>query len=161
MHQSLLSWPRLGSSLSRSLPYILSRRLFDGQVILRLRCSSTFTYRSSCEHTNYVGDGALARHSTSLCTHGMDGKSVHCNPVGLSRHSSELLFIKSIKNSCEIEDFVETHLCKLAVILRSRVLLVLFGLMQDIHSCKRMTNSDVAELRDRVSVLLNILWYCT
>ena len=26
-----------------------------------------------------------------------------------------------IQSSCEIEDFVETHLCKLCVILRSRV----------------------------------------
>ena len=29
-----------------------------------------------------------------------------------------------IHSSCEIEDFVETHLCKLCVILRSRVLRV-------------------------------------
>ena len=29
-----------------------------------------------------------------------------------------------IHSSCEIEYFVETHLCKLCVILRSRVLLV-------------------------------------
>ena len=30
---------------------------------------------------------------------------------------------KNIRSSYEIEDFVETHLCKLYVILRSRVLL--------------------------------------
>ena len=29
-----------------------------------------------------------------------------------------------IHSSCEVEDFVETHLCKLCVILRSRVLRV-------------------------------------
>ena len=29
-----------------------------------------------------------------------------------------------IHSSCEIEDFVETHLCKLCVILRSRVVRV-------------------------------------
>ena len=33
-------------------------------------------------------------------------------------------------NSCEIEDFVETHLCNMCVIFRSRVLRVLYGLMQ-------------------------------
>ena len=36
-----------------------------------------------------------------------------------------------IHSSCEIEDFVETHICKLCVILRSRVLRVVF-LIKDI-----------------------------
>ena len=31
-----------------------------------------------------------------------------------------------IHSSCETEDFVETHLCKLCVILRSRVLRVVY-----------------------------------
>ena len=34
------------------------------------------------------------------------------------------IIIIKIHSSCEIEDFVETHLCKLCVILRSRVLRV-------------------------------------
>ena len=34
------------------------------------------------------------------------------------------IFYYEIHSSCEIEDFVETHLCKLCVILRSRVLRV-------------------------------------
>ena len=39
---------------------------------------------------------------------------------------SMLYFIKiKIRSSCEIEDFVETNLCKLCVILRSRVLRVM------------------------------------
>ena len=37
-----------------------------------------------------------------------------------------------IHSSCEIEDFVETHLCKLCVILRSRVLRVVCVLIKDI-----------------------------
>ena len=38
-------------------------------------------------------------------------------------HSLYIIKIK-IHSSCEIENFVETHLCKLCVILRSRVLWV-------------------------------------
>ena len=43
--------------------------------------------------------------------------------VELSTIQIILLFEKK-HSSCEIEDFVETHLCKLCVILRSRVLRV-------------------------------------
>ena len=44
-----------------------------------------------------------------------------------------LLYYKiKIHSSCEIEDFVETHLCKLCVILRSRVLQLVCVLIQDI-----------------------------
>ena len=35
-------------------------------------------------------------------------------------------FLIKIHSSCEIEDFVETYLCKLCVILRSRVLRVVY-----------------------------------
>ena len=39
--------------------------------------------------------------------------------------ANQLIIIKmKIHSSCEIEDFIETHLCKLCVILRSRVLRV-------------------------------------
>ena len=38
-----------------------------------------------------------------------------------------------IHSSCEIEYFVETHLCKLCVILRSRVLWVVCPLIKDIY----------------------------
>ena len=42
-----------------------------------------------------------------------------------NRTNSSLYIIKiKIHSSCEIEDFVETHLCKLCVILRSRALRV-------------------------------------
>ena len=39
------------------------------------------------------------------------------------KHTEYIIKIK-IHSSCEIEDFVETHLCKLCVILRWRVLRV-------------------------------------
>ena len=41
-----------------------------------------------------------------------------------SRYSQFDIIKIKIHSSCEIEDFVETHLCKLCVILRSRALRV-------------------------------------
>ena len=43
-----------------------------------------------------------------------------------------LLQRMEIHSSCEIEDFVETHLCKLCVMLRSRVYYELCVLIKDI-----------------------------
>ena len=47
-------------------------------------------------------------------------------PLLLARSPYVYIYIIKIKihSSCEIEDFVETHLCKLCVILRSRALRV-------------------------------------
>ena len=47
---------------------------------------------------------------------GNSGLSLVC------KDACDLLERMKIHSSCEIEDFVETHLCKLCVILRSRVL---------------------------------------
>ena len=44
-----------------------------------------------------------------------------------------IIFLKIRNNSCEVEDFFETHLYKLGVILRSRVLRVIYGLIPGIE----------------------------
>ena len=49
----------------------------------------------------------------------------------ISKHAR---VFKLKKNSCKMEDFVETHICKLRMTLRSRVLRVLCHLMKTICS---------------------------
>ena len=46
-----------------------------------------------------------------------------------------VVLTKLKKSSCEMEHFVETHLCKLCVILRSRVLRVSYGM----YCCKPLS----------------------
>ena len=53
-----------------------------------------------------------------------------------------------IHSSCEIEDFVETHLCKLCVILRSRVLEDRYIYFEVLHFLPRL--SDFVPLKNEL-----------
>ena len=61
-----------------------------------------------------------------------------------------ILYHKIITASCEIDDFVETPLCKLHVTLRSCVQRVLYCLMQYISNSPYMTEtrSEPAEFKE-------------
>ena len=48
-------------------------------------------------------------------------QSKTCSSTERERTCYILIINKKIHSSCKIEDFVETHVCKLCVILRSRV----------------------------------------
>ena len=78
------------------------------------------------------GNSRRARLATRLEEEGRGGVP---RPMGsgLGKHKDEshmsivYYIVKTkIHSTCEIEDFVQTHICKLCVILRSRVLLSVF-----------------------------------
>ena len=56
---------------------------------------------------------------------------------------------KKMHTRCEIVDFVETHLCKLCVILRPRVLLVVCAHNKDIGEYSVTIPSDYVSRRTR------------
>ena len=58
------------------------------------------------------------------------------------------------KRSCEIEDFVETHLCKLRGKLRSRVLRVLCDLINNVSPYWREQNLTAVELSESINMWL-------
>ena len=54
----------------------------------------------------------------------------------ISRADIYIYIIKmKIHSSCEIEDFVETHLCKLCVILRSRAYIYICTTQTSVSQC--------------------------
>lgn len=57
--------------------------------------------------------------------------------------------------SCEVDDFVETRLCKLCAIFRPRVLVlgVLYDLMQELYPSMKEKKSEVVERREFVSCI--------
>ena len=73
----------------------------------------------------------------------------HTDTVGLRDSDLDIMKIK-IHSSCEIEDFVETHLCKLCVILRSRVLY--YGIMHvvaeagSVRACQLLRREHAANI---------------
>ena len=68
--------------------------------------------------SDFTGITAGNRHYSTGAT---EGTLDYCTSI---QYQIQKYIIKiKMHSSCEIEDFVETHLCKLCVILRSRVLL--------------------------------------
>ena len=62
--------------------------------------------------------GYMAENRVTTCAYTL------LNIVFAYCYDKYILYKMKIHSSCEIEDFVETHLCKLCVILRSRALRV-------------------------------------
>ena len=54
----------------------------------------------------------------------------HAETIPDVQGSPILIIIIEIRSSCEIEYFVQSHLCKLCVVLRSRVQALAFGVRQ-------------------------------
>ena len=81
--------------------------------------------------TSTVGIWHKRTLTSSLCT---SIPGIRLVPFGYNNGPEVLLLIKFGNNSCEIRYFIKTHLSKLCVILRTRVLRVLFGLMPGIQS---------------------------
>ena len=63
---------------------------------------------------------------------------------------SPVYIINKQRFSGEIEDFVETHLCKLRVMLRSRVLRVLRDRVKDVQWERKLTAVELSGLHYRV-----------
>ena len=75
--------------------------------------------------TSHLSDHIIKRKSAGQKPRRATPPTRHSEPVFVYRLVYRLYIIKmKIRSSCEIEYFVETHLCKLCVILRSRVLRV-------------------------------------
>ena len=60
------------------------------------------------------------------------------------------------ETSAEIEDFVETHLCKLRGILRSRVLRVLCDLIKNVNPYWGGGNLTAVELSERINMAVDV-----
>ena len=88
-------------------------------------------------------------HDLYALAHAPLGVPFRCIPH--TDNKSYLVYISSIlkkKTSCEIEDLVDTSICKLWVVLRSRALRALRALMQEIQS--------VHEVRRRIKEIHRI-----
>ena len=79
----------------------------------------------------------MPKAATPCCMPGIPSASlstitIHTDTVGLRASDLDIIKIKIHSSCCEIEDFVETHLCKLCVILPSRV--SYYGIMHVVGS---------------------------
>ena len=76
--------------------------------------------------------------------------TIHTDTVGLRAWDLDTIKIEMHSSCCEIEDFVKTQLCKLCVVLRSRV--VYYGIMHvvaeagSVRACQLLRREHAANI---------------
>ena len=95
-------------------PEIRMRPVFSVEIIFFMKNTENIRYDSAYSR----GTGVVC-----VCVGLLEFLNRSFYPMTSLHPVSVLIKITLHSTSCEIEDFVGTHLCKLCVILRSRVLL--------------------------------------
>ena len=101
-----------------------------GSVYLKGSCRRLRVFFFSSSALVVRRNSSIVVFSIGRCNEeGITTVTIWWDDVAIARESCITYLIKiKIHSSCEIEDFVETHLCKLCVILRPRVLLCVSSL---------------------------------